>query len=165
MHVTPAFAIAAASPTDVEAVAALLRAYAASLPVDLAYQNFAAELATLPGPYAPPLGALLLARSPVGAAIGCVALRPLADRGAAEMKRLYVAPEGRGLGLGRALVEAIVREAGRLGYGEIRLDTLPSMRQAQALYRKCGFAEALPYYPTPVAGTLFMRRSLAGDNG
>jgi ribosomal protein S18 acetylase RimI-like enzyme len=77
------------------------------------------------------------------------------------MKRLYVAPHGRGLGLGKALIAAILREAVRIGYDEIRLDTLPFMTEAIALYRKLGFAPIEPYYDTPVAGTLFLGRSLA----
>lgn len=143
----------------VEAAAGLFRAYAAALPVDLAYQNFADELAGLPGAYAPPRGALLLARRADGTALGCVALKPL-SAGACEMKRLYVAPEGRGSGLGRRLVEAIIADGRRLGYREIRLDTLPSMRGAFALYRSLGFAPTAPYYETPIAGTLFLTRSL-----
>src|ERR1700733_6356013 len=87
---------------DLEATKALFNAYAASLGINLSYQNFVAEMAAMPGKYAPPKGELLLARDKVGAAIGCVGLRPLED-GVCEMKRLYVAPEGRGLGLGRAL--------------------------------------------------------------
>ena len=78
------------------------------------------------------------------------------------MKRLYVAPDGRGSGLGKALVDALVEVAERIGYREMRLDTLPSMTGAQALYRKLGFEVIAPYYDTPVAGTLFMRRTLRG---
>lgn len=145
---------------DLAAVAALFRAYAASLDVDLAYQGFEAELAGLPGKYAPPDGRLLLARSANGAPIGCVALRPLDLPGCCEMKRLYVAPEGRGTGLGGRLVEAVIREAESAGYGEMRLDSLPSMGPAIALYRRRGFEEMTPYYDTPVAGTVFLRRML-----
>lgn len=152
--------ITAAIAADMPAVGALFRAYAASLPVDLAYQGFEAELAGLPGKYAPPSGALLLARDGDGEALGCVALRCLDTDGAAEMKRLYVAPNGRGLGLGRRLVEAVAAEARRLGYREIRLDTLPTMTEAIALYGRCGFEPMQPYYDTPVAGTHFMRRPL-----
>ncbi|MCP8937224.1 GNAT family N-acetyltransferase [Alsobacter sp. SYSU M60028] len=145
---------------DLAAAAGLFRAYATSLDVDLAYQGFAAELAGLPGLYAPPAGALLLARGGDGAPLGCVALRPTGAPGACEMKRLYVAPEGRGLGLGVALVRAALAAASRAGYAEIRLDTLPSMHEAIALYRKLGFDPIEPYYDTPVAGTLFLRRRL-----
>ena len=133
--------IAAATAADVADVRGLFEAYAASLEIDLGYQGFAAELAGLPGSYAPPAGALLLARDAAGPALGCVALRPLADAGVCEMKRLYVAPAARGLGLGAALVAAILAEARRIGYREIRLDTLPTMASAIALYRRAGFAE------------------------
>ena len=146
---------------DLAAVARLFAAYAAALGVDLAYQDFAGELAGLPGKYAAPDGALLLARDPRGEALGCVALRPMPFAGCCEMKRLFVAPQGRGLGLGRALVEAIVAAAGRIGYREMRLDTLPFMTEAIALYRKVGFAPIDPYYETPVTGTIFLARSLA----
>ncbi len=146
---------------EIAAVARLFRDYAASLPVDLGYQDFEAELAGLPGKYAPPGGALLLAQDDVGEALACVALRPMDEAGRCEMKRLYVAPHGRGLGLGRAMAEAICAEAARLGYGEICLDTLPTMADAQALYRRMGFVEITPYYATPVAGTRFLARRLA----
>ncbi len=145
---------------DLETVGRLFEAYAASLPIDLAYQDFASELAGMPGKYAPPAGELLLAKSLDGEPLGCVGLRPIAVDGCCEMKRLYVSPEGRGLGLGRALVEAIINEAGRIGYREMRLDTLPSMAQAISLYRKAGFVPIAPYYDTPVEGTLFLARTL-----
>ncbi|MBI4922395.1 MAG: GNAT family N-acetyltransferase [Devosia nanyangense] len=148
------------SPDDLLATAALFRAYAASLQIDLGYQNFAAELVELPGKYAPPAGALLLARDASGRSVGCVALRPLEPAGCCEMKRLYVAPYGRGLGLGRALVEAIVGEAARLGYREIRLDTLPTMTEALSLYARSGFESVPAYYDTPIAGTIFLARTL-----
>ncbi len=150
-----------ADAASLASVVALFRAYAASLDVDLAYQNFEIEVATLPGKYAPPQGALLLARRHDGLALGCVALRPMDDTACCEMKRLYVAPDARGTGLGRALVTAIVEEARRLGYREIRLDSLPSMSAAIALYRRCGFEDMAPYYDTPIVGTVFMRRVLA----
>ncbi len=150
----------ARSAADIEAAARLFEAYAASLGVDLAFQGFAAELATLPGCYAPPAGELLLARDMRGAPLGCVGLRPLAEDGCCEMKRLYVSPRARGLGLGRALVEAIIGEAVRIGYREMRLDTLPSMTEAITLYRKAGFRPVEPYYDTPLAGTIFLARPL-----
>lgn len=140
---------------DLAAVARLFAAYAASLDIDLGYQDFAAELAGLPGEYAPPAGELLLARAADGEPIGCVALRPLGD-GACEMKRLYVGPAGRGQGHGQALMAAIVAEARSIGYRELRLDTLPTMVAAQALYRAAGFAPVAPYYEGAPAGTLFM---------
>lgn len=145
---------------DVAAVAQLFRAYAASLDVDLAYQGFGAELAGLPGAYAPPRGELLLARDRNGTALGCVALRPMEVDGCAEMKRLYVPPVGRGVGLGRALIEAAIGAAIRIGYQEIRLDSLPSMTAAIRLYRRCEFMPMPPYYASPVAGTVFLRRAL-----
>lgn len=145
---------------DIADVVALFRAYASALPVDLAYQNFEAELAAMPGKYAPPQGALLLARNAAGTPVGCVALRRMERPGACEMKRLYVAPAGRGTGLGMRLVESLVEVARSAGYAEMWLDTLPSMAEAQSLYRKLGFEVAEPYYATPVVGTLFMRRDL-----
>lgn len=162
-----AFSIAQATqPEDIAAVADLFRSYAASLPVDLGYQGFAAELAGLPGKYAPPEGALLLARNLSGVATGCVALRRLDAPDAheaklCEMKRLFVAPEARGSGLGRALAEAIIAKARARGYREMRLDSLPSMGAAIALYRRLGFEEIAPYYATPIAGTTFMALRLA----
>ena len=157
-----AFAIAPArSAADIAAVAELFRAYGASLDVDLGYQGFEEEVAGLPGKYAPPAGELLIARAKDGSVLGCVALRPMDEAGCAEMKRLFVLPTGRGTGLGRALVEAIVAQAAALGYGEIRLDSLPSMTDAIALYRKCGFEPMPPYYETPVMGTVFLQRRLA----
>lgn len=146
--------------TDLEITIGLFRGYAASLDVDLGYQDFEGELAAMPGKYTPPSGEILLARSADGTAVGCVALRPLNIPGCCEMKRLYVTPDGRGGGLGKALVDALVLVAEQIGYCEMRLDTLPSMVGAQALYRKLGFDIIAPYYDTPVRGTLFMRRYL-----
>jgi GNAT superfamily N-acetyltransferase len=148
------------SATDLETTVRLFDAYASSLGIDLSYQDFAAELATLPGKYAAPAGELLLARDMTGEPLGCVGLRPIAPPGCCEMKRLYVSPRGRGLGLGRALVEAIIGEAARIGYYEMRLDTLSSMVEAIALYGKAGFVPIKPYYDTPVAGTIFLGRPL-----
>jgi GNAT superfamily N-acetyltransferase len=148
--------------SDAEAAATreLFEAYAASLPVDLAYQEFGTELAELPGQYAPPRGELLLARDPAGATLGCVALRPIAIEGCCEMKRLFLRPTARRLGVGRALAEAIVKEARRIGYRELRLDTLPTMAAALSLYAQMGFERIPPYYkPTP-PGTIFMRLEL-----
>ena len=157
----PLFLITPAnSANDLSSAAALFLDYARSLPIDLSYQDFSAELASLPGKYAPPHGALLLARSADGGALGCVALRPLADEGCCEMKRLYVVPSGRGLGLGKALVELIVGEAARLGYAEMRLDTLPSMTGALALYASFGFKPIPAYYDTPIEGTVFLAKRI-----
>lgn len=156
-----AFAVMyAEDDADLAAVAALFRDYAASLAVDLAYQDFAAELASLPGKYSLPAGRLFLARGADGNPLGCVALRPMQDPGRCEMKRLYVAPTGRGIGLGRRLAEAAVEAAREIGYAEIWLDTLLSMRAAQDLYERMGFRDVEPYYDTPVAGTRFMRMGL-----
>jgi ribosomal protein S18 acetylase RimI-like enzyme len=148
------------TPEDVKAVARLFADYAASLDIDLTYQAFDEELASLPGQYAPPFGALLLARNLAGRPLGCVALRPFGDAGACEMKRLYVAPSGRGSGVGRALALAIVAEGRRIGYREMLLDTLPVMRPAIGLYRALGFRSVEPYYDTPVPGTIFLRLDL-----
>lgn len=148
------------SPNDLKAAVALFEDYAASLNIDLCFQDFAAELAAMPGKYAPPRGELLLARNGRGKAVGCVAVRPIAAEGVCEMKRLYVAPSGRRSGLGRALVAAILAEARRIGYREIRLDTLPGMAEALQLYESEGFKTIEPYYDTPVAGTIFLGKPL-----
>ncbi len=150
----------ATSSDDIGAVAALFQAYAAALPVDLGYQDFRSELAALPGKYAPPAGALLLARDAQAAPLGCVGLRPIAPAGVCEMKRLYVSPAARDLGLGRALAQAAVGQARAMGYTELRLDTLPSMASAIGLYERMGFVRIAPYYgPTP-PGTIFMALTL-----
>lgn len=140
---------------DIETVARLFRAYANSLSVDLGYQNFDDELCSLPGKYAPPQGALLIARDSSGAALGCVAMRPL-EPGVCEMKRLYVSPEGRGQGLGKQLALAIIEAARAAGHREMRLDTLASMQDAQKLYRALGFTEIAAYYDTPIEDMVFM---------
>jgi len=156
----PSFTVApAASPDELAETAGLFREYETSLDIDLGYQDFADELTALPGKYAPPSGALLLARRDDGAAVGCVGLRDLGG-GVCEMKRLYVSPAGRGLGLGRALMEALIEAARSRGYREMRLDTLPTMAAAQSMYRQAGFEAMPPYYDTPVEGTLFMRLAL-----
>jgi len=151
------FTIAPAETDDLADVAALFRAYAAVLDIDLGVQGFEQELAELPGAYAPPQGTLLLARGGDGAALGCVALRPL-DESACEMKRLFVRSEARGTGLGRALVVAVLAEATRLGYREIKLDTLPQLEEAIALYRDFGFQPIPPYGDHPYEGTICFGR-------
>ena len=148
------------SAADLDATIQLFNAYASQLGIDLGFQGFAAELAAMPGPYAEPSGILLLARDKPGQPIGCVGLRPLPRTGCCEMKRLYVAPHGRGLGLGTALIAAIIQAARRIGYHEMRLDTLPDMQAARALYRQAGFSPTAPYYDTPIAGTTFLARTL-----
>jgi GNAT superfamily N-acetyltransferase len=151
----------AASPGDVETARALFREYAGALGFDLEFQGFPGELAGLPGDYAPPGGALLLARVR-GEPAGCVALRPLpaAGPGTGEMKRLFVRPEHRGGGVGRALAVAVVEAARSAGYVRMLLDTVPAMRQAAALYETLGFRDIPPYRFNPVAGTRYMELSL-----
>jgi ribosomal protein S18 acetylase RimI-like enzyme len=139
-------------------VRALLEEYAASLGFDLGFQSFARELEALPGDYAQPAGALLLA-SVDGAAAGCVGVRPFAD-GACEMKRLYVRPSSRGKALGRMLAEEAVRRGRELGYRAMRLDTVPWMREAIALYGSLGFCAIAPYRPNPIAGAAYMELAL-----
>ena len=162
-ELSPAFRIMPVrTPVDLEAIRTLFQAYVASLGVDIAYQGFEAELATLPGKYAAPQGELLLARSTDGEPLGCVALRPL-DGGICEMKRLYVVPEGRGTGLGQALAEAILEVAERSGYREIWLDTLSTMVAAVRLYDKLGFEAIPPYNDSPFANMVFMGKVLGSD--
>lgn len=140
-------------------VRALFREYADAIGVDLEYQGFAAELASLPTPYEPPHGALLVARVDLDIA-GCVALRRLDGR-SGEVKRLYVRPAFRTSGVGRRLVEAVIGAASRMGYSELRLDTLPGMASAQALYRGLGFTEISPYNDAYLPGTRFYSLTLA----
>jgi ribosomal protein S18 acetylase RimI-like enzyme len=137
----------------VEQARELFVEYAARLPFDLAFQQFDRELAGLPGDYGLPGGRLLLARWG-GRAVGCVAFRPLAPR-TAELKRLYVQPAARGLGVGRRLTIAAVDIARRCGYRRIRLDTEGSMQEALALYPTLGFHEIAPYSTNVLAGARF----------
>ena len=148
----------AAVPQDLPVVRTLFREYVDGLGVDLSFQDVEAELAGLPGKYAAPAGRLLLAWRG-DEAIGCVALRALGD-GDCEMKRLYVRPQGRGLRLGRALAERICAEAREAGYVRIRLDTLPAMGTAQALYASLGFVPIEPYVFNPIPGTRFLALDL-----
>lgn len=110
----------------------------------------------MPGQYSPPAGELLLAHSLGWEPVGVIGMRPLDAAGACEMKRLYVRPEARGCGLGEQLILALIARAQELRYREMRLDTLPTMLGAQALYRRLGFGDCEPYYSTPVMGTVFM---------
>lgn len=169
----------ARQPEEIDAARVLFREYAAGLGFDLAFQGFEAELAALPGEYAPPRGALLLAHAAPDAApasgnasvieasgapapevhAGCVALRPL-EAGVCEMKRLYVRPPWRGTGLGRALARAILDEGRRLGYARMRLDTVPQMQAARALYESLGFRDIPAYRHNPVPGTRWLEAAL-----
>jgi ribosomal protein S18 acetylase RimI-like enzyme len=145
-------------PRDLDEVRSLFREYAGSLNIDLCFQDFEAELAGLPGKYAPPKGRLLLAWS--GAeAVGCIALRPL-DSAACEMKRLYVRPKARGERLGRRLAERICEEARSAGYSRICLDTIPSMTAAIKLYTSLGFKPIEPYVFNPVPGAIYLALEL-----
>jgi GNAT superfamily N-acetyltransferase len=163
----------ARSPRDIELARTLFVEYAQWLKVDLCFQGFDRELASLPGAYAPPRGRLLLAGGP-DAAFGCVALRPL-DPGlecgwsaaapatevvTGEVKRLYVRPLRRGQGWGERLARAIVDEARAIGYGELKLDTLEWMSAARTLYARLGFRECPPYYENPLAGVVYMSLAL-----
>jgi ribosomal protein S18 acetylase RimI-like enzyme len=136
----------------------IFQEYAESLGSDPCLQDFGEELATLPGGYARPQGRLLLALVEDHVA-GCAALRPL-DAETGEMKRVYVRPAFRGLGLGRMLAESIVRESRAAGYRRVRLDTLPSMVRARQLYRDLGFREIAQYGDNPVAGAVYLELEL-----
>ena len=143
-----------------EQVRQYFRNYAAWLGVDLSYQNFDQEMASLPGAYAAPQGRLFFAEID-GQPVGCVGIRPLQDSdGLCEMKRLYVAPEARGQGVGATLAMAAIKAAKEIGYKKLMLDTLPNMRMAVKLYRELGFTEAPAYYQTPVEGTMFLTLDL-----
>ncbi|MEZ5853873.1 MAG: GNAT family N-acetyltransferase [Hyphomicrobiaceae bacterium] len=141
-------------PEEAGKVRRLFRAYQGSLSIDLGFQDFEAEVAALPAAYAPPAGRLLLAMLD-GAAVGCIALRQQ-DGETGEIKRLYVMPAGRGHGLGRRLVAALVSEARAIGYQRLCLDTLPEMGHAQALYQQMGFAPVAPYTFNPVPGARYL---------
>lgn len=173
--------VTAVEPHEIEASRSIFREYANSLDVDLCFQNFEDELAMLPGDYAEPRGALLLAlidASPADAddptqvrrgdgrlahVAACCALRPLdaADYpNAAEMKRLYVRPAFRGMGLGRQLAEAVLDAARGAGYASVLLDTLDDMEAARTLYEDLGFEEVPPYYHNPIAGSHYLKVDL-----
>jgi len=154
--------IRVAQPEHLPDIRTLFQEYANSLGFDLDFQDFSKELATLPGEYAPPHGRLLLA-TVEGRMAGCVALRSL-ESNICEMKRLYVRPEFRGNNIGRALTKAIIRGAGEAGYSRIRLDTVPTMLEAQHLYESLGFKQIPHYRYNPVKRGKFMEL-LLGTKG
>jgi len=150
------------SAQEFDEVRTIFREYADRLGIDLCFQHFDEELASLPGEYAPPRGALLLARVD-GELAGCCALRPLDGSdysNAAEMKRLYVRKAFRGFGLGRQLAEAVLDAARQAGYACVLLDTLDDMEAARALYGELGFEEIPPYYHNPVPGSHYLKVDL-----
>ncbi len=151
--------VEARTPADLAAARRLIQAYADWLAVDLCFQGFDAELASLPGAYAPPGGRLVLAKV-AGEVVGCVGLRPL-EAGICEMKRLWVEPGWGGYGIGRALAQAVIDAARDAGYQRMRLDTLPArMPAAQGLYRGLGFQEIPPYYDCPLEGVVMLELAL-----
>lgn len=160
---TPAVRLITVDTVELIASArAIFREYAASLDVDLNFQGFEAELATLPGDYAAPAGQLLLAMVDDDLA-GCGAFRPLTDvdyANACEMKRLYVRPAFRRFGLGRLLTQRLLDDARRAGYSHMLLDTLDDMESARELYATLGFEEVPPYYYNPLPGAHYLRAKL-----
>lgn len=143
---------------DLLEVKSLFSEYASSLGIDLSFQNFDRELAELPGEYAPPNGCILIARKE-SEIVGCVAMRRISDE-ICEMKRLYVRPRFRGGGLGNRLAESVIREAKGRGYQKMRLDTLPSMKEALDLYESLGFKQIAPYRHNPIQGAVFLQLDL-----
>lgn len=144
----------AVSPQEIATARELFAEYQRAIGVDLCFQGFQAEVAGLPGAYAPPRGRLLIAWVD-GVPAGCGALRPL-EGNAAELKRMWVRPDFRGRGLGRAAAEALLEAARAAGYARVRLDTLPAMTEAQALYRSLGFRVVPPYNDNPHPGAIHM---------
>ncbi|MEO7206539.1 MAG: GNAT family N-acetyltransferase [Steroidobacteraceae bacterium] len=148
----------AQTAADIVQARELFLEYQSTLGVDLCFQGFTEELASLPGHYARPAGRLLLA-SDGTSAVGVVALRPILSTDC-EMKRLYLRPSSRGAGVGRLLTEALIKEARLVGYRRFLLDTLPTMIEAQALYRSMGFVQIPAYCHNPIAGTRYMALDL-----
>jgi len=155
--------IHATSQQEIEEVRRLFREYEARLNVDLCFQQFESELAGLPGKYAPPSGTLLLATNGKRA-VGCGALRKIESpvNRTCEMKRLYVCPEARGLGIGKRIASGLIQEAIGLGYTAMVLDTLDRLKAAIHLYKSLGFVPAKPYYNNPLPGVIYLRLNLAG---
>jgi putative acetyltransferase len=153
----------AKSPHEIDDVRRLFREYEAYLNVDLCFQQFESELEGLPGKYAPPSGTLLLAMDQ-GKAVGCGALRRIGaiqDR-TCEMKRLYVCPEGRGLGIGKQIAGQLIREGVQLGYSTMVLDTLNRLEAAIHLYESLGFVRTGPYYDNPIPDAVYWKLDLRG---
>jgi len=147
-----------ADEPDVPEMRELFSEYGRSLGIDLSFQDFPRELATLPGKYSAPEGAVILARLG-GTACGCVALRMI-EEVSCEMKRLYVRPDARGLGIGAELVRRIIEVAKSRGYRVMRLDTLPDMKSAIALYASFGFRRIPAYTYNPIHGAVYMEKDL-----
>jgi putative acetyltransferase len=147
-------------PDDIDTVRQLFMEYIESLGIDLSFQDVDAELADLPGKYTSPAGMILVARNGAEQPVGCVALRPMPETDACEIKRLYVRPEARGQDLGRRLAQSIIAYATEAGYSRILLDTLASMQAAQQLYASLGFQSTAPYYDNPVPGTVYLALDL-----
>lgn len=156
----PIAIVEASTADDIAEIRALFAEYQQWLGEDLSFQDFPAELDSLAELYAPPEGRLLLARARDGSAAGGVGMKGLAP-GICEMKRLYVRPPWRGLGLGRSLAEAVVGAGRDAGYAVMRLDTLTRLHEAVALYRSMGFYEIAPYYENPMDGVFYLELSLA----
>lgn len=146
-------------PEDAETVRQLFRDYANWLALDLDFQDFEAELAALPGKYAEPGGIVLLAFDPEGAALGCVAMRPLED-GVCEMKRMFLHDAARGSGLGKALAVELMVRAHAAGYQRMVLDSLDRLTGAIRLYQRLGFTSIPAYYPNPLPDVMYMGRDL-----
>ena len=150
--------VEAVTPDQIQTIRDLFRQYERFLQVDLCFQHFEAELAGLPGKYAPPQGALLLALVD-GQAVGCVAMRPL-EKSTCEMKRLYVRPAHLGEGIGKQLALSIIDRARDAGYSRMRLDTLEKLKPALGLYDQLGFRSCPAYYKNPLPGVVYLELPL-----